>query len=200
MSITPYLSNGDLGTFPPPHFYLLRTPGHIPCSRPILEVHPASNALCRLPIQQGAHQLFLSLLTKLLAPDQHSTSILLLRSPNVFMTFIRLQQHDFGAHVLSFVDIIMNKAEWSSEVRVILPGDALALTPEVVNGLLAVEREENQSRDHCAALLRALNKPPIPNRVTTNFFEPLADLSRLVTLLRSTFSMHIFASCLACST
>ena len=109
------------------------------------------------------------------------------------MTCIGLSQHDYGAHVLSFVDIIMNKAEWSREVRVIQPRDALALTPEVVNGLKAVEREENQSREHCEALLRALNKPPIPNRVTKDFLQPLIDLSVLVTLLRSTFSfsMHI---------
>ena len=76
-------------------------------------------------------------------------------------------------------------AEWSAEVQRIDAVTARGLPEEVVNRLRWVEIGANRKREDCVALLRDLNKPPIPLNVKKWFYMPLKWLSVHVRGLRS---------------
>ena len=94
----------------------------------------------------------------------------------------------------------MKRAEWEALVEEVTPEFARGLQDDVVARLHAVKSVANQNRDFCAALLRDLQKPPIPGRVTKSFVQPLVDLSNFVRRLRRTLLpasvTHFFFDCL----
>ena len=75
-------------------------------------------------------------------------------------------------------------ADWDVEVQRMDAVPACGLPEEVVDRLRWVENGANREREHCAALLSDLNKPPIPRNVKKLFYMPLARLSVLVRRLR----------------
>ena len=87
-----------------------------------------------------------------------------------------------------FVGVRMKYEEWSLHVKYISDEVARELPVEIVARLQAVQDGVDgvgRDRDFCVALLRDLNKPPIPRSVTTSFYKPLVELSKMVRHLRT---------------